>query len=100
VSEQNVSTVYHFTNVARLPWMLRAGELRPGANAIGNYPHPEFVWATTDGRGSRSSTASQGYRKAMTLLVRISLLATGPRSHCFTETLHCIANVKAPRFDF
>jgi hypothetical protein len=31
-----------------LPWILSDGELRPGANKIGSYPAPEFVWATTN----------------------------------------------------
>jgi hypothetical protein len=40
--------VRHFTDSAHLPWILSDGELRPGANKIGSYPAPEFVWATTN----------------------------------------------------
>jgi hypothetical protein len=48
--------VYHFTDSAHLPWILSDGELRAGANKIGGYPAPEFVWATTEDRGSRTAT--------------------------------------------
>ena len=61
------SRLYHFTDTAHLPWIFMAGELRPGLNRIGNYPSPEFVWATTDARGDRSAAASkQGVREGLT----------------------------------
>src|SRR5712691_7529216 len=68
------SRLYHFTDTAHLPWIFMAGELRPGLNRIGNYPSPEFVWATTDARGDRSAAASkQGVREGLTRLVRFTL---------------------------
>jgi hypothetical protein len=65
--------VHHFTNTARLPWILSSGELRPGANAVGKFPDPEFVWATTDHRGSRTAAIRPGYRDGTWLLVRFTL---------------------------
>jgi len=47
--------VSHLTDNARLPWILRSAELRPGANRIGGYPDPDFVWATINKRGSRKA---------------------------------------------
>jgi hypothetical protein len=47
------SVVYHFTDVLRLPWILRSGELRCGANRIGGFPDPDFLWATTDSKGHK-----------------------------------------------
>jgi hypothetical protein len=46
--------VYHFTDTARLPWILKDGWLRPSDNHV-IYPR-DFLWATTDERGSRSSS--------------------------------------------
>ena len=69
-------TVYHFTDTARLPWILQSGELRPGANRIGGFPHPDFLWATTSERGARSAAASmQGFRTGLTRMVRFILHA-------------------------
>jgi hypothetical protein len=48
VDESNkviTGSVYHFTNTARLPWILASGELRPGANKLGWAP-VECIWAT------------------------------------------------------
>lgn len=67
--------VYHFTNSARLPWILISGELRPGSNRIGGMP-PDFLWATTDLRGDRtasSSLQSEMYRSGRTRMVRFTL---------------------------
>jgi hypothetical protein len=46
--------VYHFTDTARLPWIIESGELRPSKNRIGGLPL-DFLWATTDERGCRSA---------------------------------------------
>jgi hypothetical protein len=65
--------VYHFTDTARLPWILRSGELRPGSNKIGELPDPDFLWATTDSRGDRtasSSLQSEHYRSGRARMVR------------------------------
>jgi hypothetical protein len=68
--------VYHFTDTARLPWILRSGELRPGANRVGGYPDPDFLWATVDSRGARSASGGgQGYREGLVRLVRFTLRA-------------------------
>ncbi|HEX9231343.1 MAG TPA: hypothetical protein VF869_05515 [Jatrophihabitantaceae bacterium] len=69
-------TVYHFTDTARLPWILTAGELRPGRNRVGGFPSPDFLWATTDERGDRTSALSrQGLRRGMVRAVRFTLAA-------------------------
>jgi hypothetical protein len=70
-------TVFHFTDTARLPWILDAGELRPGRNKIGNFPSPDFLWATTDGRGDRTASAysQSGIREGLTRAVRFTLAA-------------------------
>jgi hypothetical protein len=71
--------LYHFTDTTRLPWILQSGELRAQRNAIGSYPIPEFVWATTsaqgDGAASIKYTAWQrnAWQNGDTLLVRFAL---------------------------
>jgi hypothetical protein len=70
--------VYHFTDTARLPWILRSGELRPGSNKIGELPDPDFLWATTDSRGdlmASSSLQSEHYRSGRARMVRFTLRA-------------------------
>lgn len=69
-------TVYHFTDTARLPWILQSGDLRPGTNRLGGYPLPDFLWATTDQRGDRSAAMSyRHYRSGQTRVVRFALQA-------------------------
>ena len=74
-------TLYHFTDTIRLPWIMRSGELRPGANRIGGFPDPDFVWATTNESGDRSASGgagkigSQAYRAGASRLVRLKLRA-------------------------
>jgi|1185.fasta_scaffold127551_2 hypothetical protein len=68
--------VFHFTDTARLPWILASGELRPGRNQLGGFPDPDFLWATTSPIGDRSASGGyQGYREGVTRLVRITLQA-------------------------
>jgi hypothetical protein len=70
--------VYHFTDTARLPWILRSGELRPGSNKIGGLPDPDFLWATTNSQGDRtasSSLQSELYRGGRARMVRFTLRA-------------------------
>jgi hypothetical protein len=67
--------VYHFTDSAGLPWILRSGELRPGSNKIGGFPDPDFLWATTDPRGDGTASAMRGYRRGGVRLVRFTLHA-------------------------
>jgi hypothetical protein len=69
-------SVYHFTDTARLPWILDAGELKPGANAVGDFPEPEFVWATTCEHGDDTASGGRhvgGYRSGDRWLVRFTL---------------------------
>jgi len=68
--------VYHFTDTGRLPWIVADGALIPGRNNSGRYPDPDFLWATTNPRGSMSATWSkEGYRQQITRLVRFTLWA-------------------------
>lgn len=74
------SIVYHFTDTMRLPWIIETGELRPNTSRIGDFP-PDFLWATTDQNGDRtSSAASSGIRKlwrdGQLQLIRFILKAT------------------------
>ena len=69
--------VYHFSSSAHLPWILESGELRPGSNKIGGLPL-DFLWATTNPRGSRTSSAMVGawkdaWRRGSTRAVRFTL---------------------------
>jgi len=70
--------IYHHTDSSHLPYILQSGELRPGRNALGGFPNPDFLWATTDGRGDPSATTRYGngmlgYRTGQTLMVRFRL---------------------------
>ena len=67
--------VYHFSDTARLPWILRSGELRPGRNRIGGFPDPDFLWATTEAAGDLTSSANRGepYRSGKMRHVRFAL---------------------------
>jgi hypothetical protein len=58
-----MNIVYHYTSIARLPWILESGELRPGRNKIGGFPDPDFLWATTSDKGSRTASL-EGLRDA------------------------------------
>lgn len=72
-----MAALYHHTDTARLPWILRSGELRAGRNAIGGFPDPDFLWVTGRPEGDRTSSASRG--KALSCgyvrLVRFTLPA-------------------------
>jgi hypothetical protein len=69
-------TVYHFTDTARLPWILQSGELRPSTNYMEEYPPPNFLWATIDRGGDRSATLNhQHYRSGQMRMVRFTLQA-------------------------
>ena len=74
--ERDTGVVYHFTDTARLPWILMSGELRPGSNRIGGMPSRDFLWATIDLRGDRSASLSlEMYREGRTRMVRFTLQA-------------------------
>jgi hypothetical protein len=47
--------------------------VRPGRNQLGNYPDPDFLWATTNPRGDRTATAFSAYRRGDLALVRLTL---------------------------
>jgi hypothetical protein len=72
-----MSEVYHFTDTARLPWILTDGALRAGKNKIGGFPDPEFVWTTTDATGDSLASGGHGvgYRGGRVRLVRFTLHA-------------------------
>ena len=67
--------VYHHTDTARLPWILKDGFLRPGANRIGGFPDPDFLWATTEPQGDMTASADRGqcYRTGRARHVRFTL---------------------------
>lgn len=70
--------VYHFTDAVRLPWILQSGKLIKAGSTTGGYPKHNYLWATTDSRGSRSATlavARDKYKDGSILLVRFTLYA-------------------------
>jgi hypothetical protein len=78
-SVSEAKLVYHFTDTARLPWIIESGELQPGKNRIGGYP-PDFLWATLNEVGDRTSSASgkqalKLWRAGITQLIRFTLNA-------------------------
>ena len=50
--------LYHHTDSARPPWILRDQALKPDRIQAGRFPYPDFLWATTDAadRGAGSET--------------------------------------------
>jgi hypothetical protein len=73
-------SVYHFTDTGRLPFIIRDGFLKPGKSTIGNFPDPDFLWATTQRVGDPSATCQatvgdKGYRDGLTRRVRFTLHA-------------------------
>ncbi|AWC24959.1 hypothetical protein CO731_04452 [Aminobacter sp. MSH1] len=66
--------IYHFTDTARLPWILHDGELQPGRCRVGGFPDPDFLWATASLVGDRTASAGVGgFRDGLVRLVRITL---------------------------
>lgn len=51
--------VYHYTDTARLPWILKDGVLTPGRNRIGGFPDPDFLWATRSPVGDGTASSSR-----------------------------------------
>ncbi|MCJ2098972.1 hypothetical protein [Methylobacterium sp. E-046] len=75
------AVVYHYTDTARLPWILRDGVLRPSRNSIGDFPDPDFLWATTmpipDATASSCGPAAlAALRDGRTRSVRFTLRAS------------------------
>jgi hypothetical protein len=56
--------LYHFTNTARLLWIVGAKELRPNCNQIGGFPSPDFLWATTRSQGDRTASGNARLSRA------------------------------------
>ncbi|MCJ2057654.1 hypothetical protein MKL09_13940 [Methylobacterium sp. J-048] len=76
MNERASDIVYHYTDSARLPFILLDGKLRAGRNRIGGYPDPDFLWATTSPVGDRTASASiEACRAGRVRLVRFILLA-------------------------
>jgi hypothetical protein len=74
------AVVYHFTDTIRLPWILESCDLQPNATCIDGFP-PDFLWATTNETGDRSSSAAADkilklWRDGELQLVRFVLKAT------------------------
>lgn len=68
--------VFHYTDTARLAWILHDGELHPGRCRVGGFPDPDFLWATTSLQGDRTASAGiGGFREGVVRLARISLSA-------------------------
>lgn len=72
-----MSFIYHYTDSLRLPCFLETGELRPSSNRTGDFA-PDFLWATTDENGDRTSSAAAKavrthWRKGELLLIRFVL---------------------------
>jgi hypothetical protein len=68
--------VFHFTDSIRFPWILDSGELRPGRGTIANFPKTDFLWATTDSRGSATAALMNQwelYKRGLLFVVRITL---------------------------
>jgi hypothetical protein len=70
-----MTAVYHFTDTARMPRIIETGELRPSNNFVGNFPQ-DFLWATTNSAGDRTSSAQSqqdAYRKGFVQIIRLTL---------------------------
>lgn len=52
-------TLYHYTDTARLPWILSSGVLRPSENRIGGMQQ-DVLWATSNPVGDRSASIDRG----------------------------------------
>lgn len=69
--------VYHFTDTARLPWIISSGELRPSTNRRNGFPL-DLLWATTNPAGDKTASASyakQLHKDGVIQLVRFTLNA-------------------------
>jgi hypothetical protein len=69
--------VYHYSDSARLPWIVEAGELRPGHKQAPNHPLA-LLWATVSPQGDPTASAfcdafRAGYRMGTIALVRFAL---------------------------
>jgi hypothetical protein len=75
------TTVFHFTDTIRLPWILAERQLNPTRGmCAADYPRPTFLWATTNAYGDHTAAVSYGdsrrlWRQGGTLLVKFILPA-------------------------
>jgi hypothetical protein len=60
---KSVTNIYHHTDSARLPWILRDQSLKPGGNQIGDFPD-DFLWATSDPMGDPTATSTSAAARA------------------------------------
>lgn len=78
-SNPNLDYVYHFTDTARLPWIIESGELQVDRGVIGKYP-TKFVWGTKLQNGDRTCSSLNGDQKALrqewVRLVRFTFAST------------------------
>jgi hypothetical protein len=81
MTKQNITPsaplLYHFTDSARLPWILRDQSLKPGSNNIGDFPD-DFLWATPDPLGDPTASSAvnpAAYRNGDIAAVRFTLSA-------------------------
>jgi hypothetical protein len=72
--------VYHFTDTARLPWILESGELRVHRADLAADIPTKFLWVTRLQTGDKTCAALsprtvEAFRKGWSLLVRFTLHA-------------------------
>lgn len=82
--------VYHHTDSARLPWILRDQALKPGSNRVGDFPD-DFLWATTDPMGDPTASSAvhpAAYRNGEIAMVRFALAADDFMPWAAMKTAH------------
>ncbi len=70
--------VYHFSDTARLPWILGSGELRPTDRTHNNFPNPDFLWASIADQGCPTAALvnrKELYKSGVIYMVRFTLNA-------------------------
>ena len=72
-----MGTIYHYSSMLHLPWILSEGELRgmPGLGVEKGFPPYDFLWATTSPHVDKTSTTYTQYRSGTTTAVRFILPA-------------------------
>lgn len=64
--------LYHYTSLAHLPWIMDSGKLRGTDNPISGWPK-DFVWATTDKNGDRTTDICRSGRSRTLLSTRVRI---------------------------
>ena len=80
VIEPATRKIYHFTDTARLPFILNSRKLIPQPDPMEDLPSSNFLWATTDEHGDRTASAMHRWDEDtwcndFVRLVRITLAA-------------------------